>query len=577
MKNKFYYILFLFSALSVAGQVTLEVSEVKDTRINQKFNLTVLLEISGENMVQETPLRMPDMSKFDIVGSASEQNTVVLDPKKGDVLNQLIYQYVLSPKQSGKIKFGSVLVTVNGKIYKTEPFEINVRDSEKASAPNDYAINDDVYLNMEVQDRSIYKHQPTVAILRAYSRNYGSLRKVQDIRYPKQKNIRIEPVHFAKAEIETRSGLASQVLAVFLIFPSESGSIDISPVSASLSNAKSEKLSSNKVRLHVKKLPAGMPAFYKNAVGNFDISVAKRDPAEKTEIDKPLNVTVKVSGSGNFRSLNLPKMVPSENYTFFKPKVTPNTSPDKEGLEGSITADYVVIPKKAGPVAIQFEQFSYFNPTEQKYVDLGMHELLIDVQTHEQIVDAKSALERVNDYTNNVLETVNTPVLQTQHLKIKNKEVIDWKIVFGNLALLGVLISAFFVARKKIDRHRAKPIAVGKPIITIAETEEILRKKMSVQFDDNIEYLKNRFKNKDFTKFFTAYDELHAETKKSLKVANDTDFRKYLEQHFGQIVAEDYRILSEQIKIEKYAPYHSEETMEKLLGSIIKLYSEIRL
>src|SRR5690606_23387069 len=146
MKNKFCYILFLFSALSVAGQVTLEVSEVKDTKVNQKFNLTVLLEISGENMVQETPLRMPDMSKFDIVGSASEQNTVVLDPKKGDVLNQLIYQYVLSPKQSGKIKFGSVLVTVNGKIYKTEPFEINVRDSEKASAPNDSAVNDDVYL-----------------------------------------------------------------------------------------------------------------------------------------------------------------------------------------------------------------------------------------------------------------------------------------------------------------------------------------------------------------------------------------------------------------------------------------------
>ncbi|MCB4234632.1 BatD family protein [Kaistella anthropi] len=107
------------------------ISEVKDAKVNQRFNLTVLLEIAGENMQQETPLRMPDLSKFEILGSASEQNTVVLDAKKGDIINQMVYQLSLSPKQIGKLKFGSVLVTVNGKIYKTEPFEINVRDNEK--------------------------------------------------------------------------------------------------------------------------------------------------------------------------------------------------------------------------------------------------------------------------------------------------------------------------------------------------------------------------------------------------------------------------------------------------------------
>ena len=116
MKHKIPYILFLFSAIFTYGQVTLAVSDVKNPRVNQRFNLTVILEISGENMEQETPLRMPDLSKFDIIGSASEQNTVVLDAKKGDVLNQMVYQWVLTPKEAGKIRFGSVLVTVNGKI-----------------------------------------------------------------------------------------------------------------------------------------------------------------------------------------------------------------------------------------------------------------------------------------------------------------------------------------------------------------------------------------------------------------------------------------------------------------------------
>jgi hypothetical protein len=184
MKQLYSYILFIFSTIFTYGQVTLGISDVKDQKVNQRFNLTVILEISGENMEQETPLRMPDLSKFDIIGSSSERNTVVLDAKKGDVVNQLVYQYVLAPKQAGKIKLGSALVTVNGKIYKTEPFEISVRETEKANSVADNSEKNDLYLNLEIQDKVVYKDEPTMAILRAYSRDYDNFRKVGRIHFP---------------------------------------------------------------------------------------------------------------------------------------------------------------------------------------------------------------------------------------------------------------------------------------------------------------------------------------------------------------------------------------------------------
>ena len=56
MKLKFLYILSLFSAIFAHGQVTLAVSNVKDAKVNQRLNLTVLLEISGENTVSYTHL-----------------------------------------------------------------------------------------------------------------------------------------------------------------------------------------------------------------------------------------------------------------------------------------------------------------------------------------------------------------------------------------------------------------------------------------------------------------------------------------------------------------------------------------
>lgn len=576
MKLKFLYILSLFSAIFAHGQVTLAVSDVKDAKVNQRLNLTVLLEISGENMQQETPLRMPDLSKFDIIGTASEQNTVVLDAKKGDVLNQMVYQWVLTPKQSGKIKFGSVLVTVNGKIYKTEPFDINVRDVEKKTSVADNSTSNDLYLSLEVQDREVYKNESTIAILRAYSRDYGSFRNVGNIQVPQQKNARIKPVSFAKSEIESSAGMNSQVLAVFMIFPSEEGNIEINPVTASISNSNREaKIVSNRVKLNVKKLPAGMPETFKNAVGKFDIAVVNNNATEVSEIQKPVNVTMKVSGAGNFGTLHLPKIVNSNDYIFYPPKITARTTTHLNELSGVVTADYVVVPKKAGLVSINFEDFSFFNPTIKKYVDLGAKSISLNVKTPEEIAAAKSTLEKVNDYTNTVLETVNTPVLQTHNLKVKDKNSINWKVVFGNFALLTAFIAMFFVVVKRREKRKLKPQVAEKNFVSIAETEDLIRKDLNNSVEENIEYLKKLKDNKDFATFFSVYNDLVNETKKRNLIQSESDFRRFLEQNKGQQFADQYRVLSEQIQFERFAPFHSEERIEELFNSISTLFSEI--
>ena len=576
MKHKIPYILFLFSAIFTYGQVTLAVSDVKNPRVNQRFNLTVILEISGENMEQETPLRMPDLSKFDIIGSASEQNTVVLDAKKGDVLNQMVYQWVLTPKEAGKIRFGSVLVTVNGKIYKTEPFEINVKDNEKKSAVAEHTNHsNEVYLNLELKKNVVYKNEPAVAVLRAYSKDYDNFRKVSNLQFSPQKNASIKPINYTKSEIETSSGMASQVIGTFMIFPNESGPIAINAFSAVVGNAtKPTKVSSNRVRLNVKKLPDGMPSNFKNAVGNFEVSVSQTNTDEIPEVDKPLNISVRLSGAGNFGSLDLPKIIDSPDYVFYTPQITTKTVPQKDGLSGDVIAEYVVIPKKAGSISINFENFSFFNPKEVQYTDLGPKSLLLNVKTPGEIADAKSTIEKVNDYTNIVLETVNTPVLQTHNLKIKNKDKINWKIVAGNLGLMVTVLSLFVVLRKRQEKKKVKPQQL-RSSISIAETEEIIRKKIGHQFDENIEYLKILKENKDFETFFTAYHELNNETKNFFSVTNESEFRNYLEQNKGAHVAEQYRILSEKIQIEKYAPFHTAEHIDLILEAIISFYNEI--
>lgn len=575
MKKSISYITFLLLSVYSYGQVTLAISEVKEPKVNQRFNLTVLLEISGENMEQETPLRMPDLSKFEVIGSASEQNTIVLDAKKGDVINQMVYQWVLTPKQAGKIKFGSVLVTVNGKIYKTEPFDINVKENEKKS---DVAAttDNDIYLNLEIQDRSVFKNEPAIAVLRAYSRNYGNFRKVSNIKYSQQKNIKIKPISLAKSEIETGSGTPSQVIGVFMIFPSEEGNIDINPLSAMVATASKEnKISSNRVKLNVKKLPAGMPLDFKNAVGKFNAVVTHTNATEIPEVEKPVNISLRISGAGNFGSLNLPKLISSENYISFAPKISTNTTANRNGLSGEVIADYIVVPKKSGLVKISFEGFSFFDPEAKKYVDLGGKSVVLNVKTHAEVVDAKSTIEKVNEYTNTVLETVNTPVLATHNLKIKNKDRINWKIVLGNLALLTGVLALFLMVKKRVRNQKLKSLPVRRNITSVAQTEEMIRNQWSPHFEEHLEYLDKLNAEKNYDTFFSSYEELKSDTKRFYKLQTETDFKKWLEERKGAQILEQYRALSEKIQIEKFAPFHSEDEIEIILNSVKTLYAEI--
>lgn len=576
MKEKISYILFLFSAVFTYSQVTLAVSDVKDPKVNQRFNLTVILEINGENMEQETPLRMPDLSKFDIIGTASEQNTVVLDSKKGEVLNQMVYQIVLNPKQAGKIKFGSVLVTVNGKIYKTEPFDIYVRENEKKSVAENIPKNSEVYLNLELEDKNVYKNEPVIAVLRVKSRDYSNFRKVSNIHFPPQKSARIKPINFTKSEIETKGEMASQIIGKYMIFPNESGSIEINPASVTvLQSNNSKKVVSNPVRINVKKLPDGKPEHYKNAVGNFNITAVQSDISQKPELELPIQISLKINGSGNFGDFHLPRIIESDNYISFKPKVVSKTATNSGTLVGQLSADYVVIPKKPGPISIQFENFSFFDPNQNDYVELGAPTVDLNVKTHEQIVDAKSTIERVNDYTNTVLETVNTPVLQMHNLKVKDKSKINWTAVVGNIGLMALIFSLFLVVKKRKSQKKNRTEVNVKDSKSIAETEEIIRNTKNHHLQENLEFLKKLSQNKDYEQFFVAYQELNSDTKNYLSLDSEQDFKKYLELNKGAQIADEYKILSEKIQIEKFAPFYNEEQIEELLQNIIRLYEEI--
>lgn len=577
MQNRIIYILLLMSSVISYGQVNLSVTPDKTTYNGKEIvNLNIVLEMNGGEYNQQTPLRSPDLSKFNIIGSGSASNGYV-DPETNTVISQSITRLALEPKQKGKVKIGSFLITINNKIYKTEPFDIFIKDVEKKPVAANNASKD-VYLNMEIDDREVYQDQPTIAVLKVYSKNMDNFRRVRNIHLPEQDNLDVFPVSFTKSEIDPSDAgnMASQILAVFMVFPNEAGYVDIPGVSASLNSyANKNKIVSNKVKINVKKLPEGSPECFKNAVGNFNVTVVNTSK-EKIEVKKPMNVLVKVSGEGNLKSMELPKIAQSPDYEVFAPKIISRVTVGTEGMKGEVLANYLVIPKKAGEINIKTEQFAFFDPSSKEYVDLGQQSLAVNAFSHDQILESRTAVEKVNEYTNTFLETVNTPVLKTTSFKVKEKKKFHWNVLFINIAILLSLFGMYLLFKTWQKKNRlSKEIQAPMPLGSVAETENEIREKFKTDINDYFGYLENLKDNEDYQKFFQTFDELDQEVKNQYSVNPADHLTDLLEKEKGSSIAEEYRNLIQRVQVEKYAPIKSSEGMDELLSSIVNLYSKI--
>ena len=182
--------------------------------------------------------------------------------------------------------------------------------------------------------------------------------------------------------------MPTQVLAVFMVFPNESGYIDVHPVSATVSsNSRKKTIHSNKVKLNVKKLPTA-PSNFTNAVGKFSMSI-HADSTAQYEVEKPMKISVKLSGDGNFETLFLPKIASSSNYEVFPPKIVSKVKASKDGNMGEVIAHYILIPKIAGEFAVKTESFAFFDPKTSQYQDLGTQVLNVNVLSHTQVLEAQ--------------------------------------------------------------------------------------------------------------------------------------------------------------------------------------------
>ncbi|PIE50241.1 MAG: hypothetical protein CSA38_04100 [Flavobacteriales bacterium] len=559
MRSSLLYFLFIIFSLFLKGQVSVfPVVSKERLYLNKPFHLTFVVKIKGQ-LDTESPLYLPDLSKFQVVGSASNYQTVV---KGNEVEHQKVYQWVLKPLKKGKLKIGVAKIKVNGQFYSTEPIDIFVNDVSPST--NSYLKQKDSPMTMDVllDNSEVYENQPVYGSVKIYATNPNELRQIKKISFPPQENIAIQQVTYRKSNVQMMDNrLFVQEVAQFVSIPTQSGELEIPSIATKA--FKGQKLVSKPVKLKVKPLPKNPPKGFLDAVGeDFTINISS-DVRGKMLVSKPINLKIKIKGKGNLTKMKLPK-IKVANAEVFPPKIQRNISENPKNRRGEVIAQYVIVPKKSGNLKISTEDFAYFNTHHERYMKVPISPLVLSVEAKKE----KTIFHDTSDYSPPTFR------YQDQQKPVKNTEkIFDGKLILLNILALIILLIAFFGFRKwQKNNIKNKNNSLGNTLGSVEESEEEIKENFENNIQDDLFFLKKMKDEKKYEAFFKEINELEDKCKNKLQIS---DLQQFINESLGAEQVEKYQKLQEKIQWEKYAPLKNAKQIDEIYHAIVKLYLEI--
>ncbi len=393
MKSKLLIITFLITCFASA-QVTFEAKvSKKKLGINERLRIDFVMNKDGDNF---TP---PSFENFTIVGGPSQ--TISTQWLNGVKKSSKTFSYFLAPKKRGKFTIGQSTIEIDGEIYKTVPVTIEVTAAiDKPKDPNDpnYIASQSIHLVAEVSKTNPYLNEAITVVYKLYiSPNTGveTWRELDNPRYTDfwSQNINVKELKLIPSKYKGED-YRYVVLRKTVLYPQKTGKLNIEPLTLDVKvqvptnrrdifGSRMVKMVSRTVAagnrtINVKPLPeAGKPLGFSGAVGDFDFEVSTNK--SKLKATEALQATIKVSGKGNLKLFELPKLTLPSSLEVYEPEHSEKVSTNLSGMQGQIADNYTIVPSFQGKYPIPSVSFSYFDLKTKRYKTITSDEIVINV------------------------------------------------------------------------------------------------------------------------------------------------------------------------------------------------------
>jgi hypothetical protein len=388
-------------ALSVAtaGGAELEFSaSVDQTTVGLGEQFQLVLTVQGEDMLSVPSPAIPPLPDLDVLGSTSSQSTNI-SIVNGQVKKQATvnFVYVLTAKKLGKSLIPPCRLTYQGKEYQSQPIEITVVKAAQRQArpapsqpgmPPSRAqvpLEGNLFLSVVPGRRTVYVGEPftlEISLCTRFQISNGGWAEVPSLDgFWAEKIFEADKFDFQRRTIEGKPfGVA--VLKKLALFPLSPGETTIKPMAFNVAVARpprdffdmfggtqSVRIESKPVTLNVLALPEkDKPKEFTGGVGQFTL-VASLDRTTTTN-SEPINLTVKVSGSGNVRMLDKPAIAPITGLKILDPEIRDDAHVAGDAVRGTKVFRFPIIPQSDGKYVIAPIAIAYFDPQSKSYKTL---------------------------------------------------------------------------------------------------------------------------------------------------------------------------------------------------------------
>jgi len=406
MRLKHLYLLVCVLLLSLPGfsqQISFTMEAPKVVELGEQFRLAFTVNAKGQN------LKLPELSDFLILMGPSTTQSSSFQIINGTSSQSVSFSYlfILKAKKDGKFTINPASINVNGTTITSNSLTIEVvkgsakptgGGTEQPTTTPGTVPKSDLFVKLVIDRKNLYKGDHAMATIKIYSK--VNLNGFEDISLPSFEGFWSQDVALPQQISLQRESFNGEIYNVgtlkkTLLFPQQTGTITIDKVKIDcivqqrVKQAKSffddffdnfanvkVTVTSDPVIVTVNPLPAGT-ADFSGAVGRFDL----RSSITSTNVKENDAITLRidVSGNGNIKLINAPKLKLPADFEVYDPKTQSNYAATAEGLNGNISFEYLFLPRFAGDYTIPPVNFIYFDPVAGRYTTKSSQEFKIHV------------------------------------------------------------------------------------------------------------------------------------------------------------------------------------------------------
>jgi hypothetical protein len=435
-------------------------------------------------------LQEPSFGDLTIVAgpTRSSQSSIMIMNGQTQATTSIVYTWTIEAPREGKFTIGPAKLEFHGQTLESNQVTVNCsgqaaprpnRRSPFSSFPDPFDQLDqfdnfpgfnapsprhgdsDLFLRAVVDRNEVYLGDQVTLTIYAYSTT--PLAGVQNMSVPKLDGFWAEDLE-APSHLEPEQRLVNRtpyyvyMLRRRALFPLRAGELTIEPFEAEMSMSavmffgappEVAKRKSAPVKLTVKPLPAAgqPPNFEATSVGSYTLHVDTRGGT--VQLGQPLQVKVTLEGTGNIKSVRIPRPQLPPGLKTYDPTVTDKARIIGGKYGGTRTMEWVIIAERTGDFVIPPIELPLFDPARGEYTVARTQPISLHVTAVDGAIPMAAGDRVAAPPVSNVLSGGIRPIRIQADAAIPApalwRRTLFWPLTAGPVAAWVLLLSGGFV------------------------------------------------------------------------------------------------------------------------------------